>query len=311
MMKRLLVLRMIGFLLISSISLASERTTIGLGLHAGKTSHGLSGRVWTPQRLGFQGTYHWENSQGESLPRLGLRVLYGLGENGDDRFYIGLGWERERARFYRYEYPYEFPEEVLRTLTRTSAFLGAEIDLQVFENPLILNTDFGFYKTSGNEGHFGLWSEGPVLVGLGLHYYLGTLKRRGNYESPLRGKRRLKWGRRGSTVGMAAGGILGGVVGLFGGAFAGVAIDPPGYWDVSVGGLIGASVGEVVGIPLGVHLANKKQGNFPLALLASLGVAGAGVGLTAATEEPAFLIATPIAQLIASIAVEQKTASSR
>lgn len=175
-MKRLLMIRMIWLLLFASFAEASDsdKTLIGLGLHAGKTAHGVSGRLWLPQRLGFQVTYHWKNSQGVSEPRLGLRILYGLGKNGRNRFFIGLGIERERAYLYRGyydDYGNWYYESVLRTLTQTAAFLGGEIDLQVFENPFVLNADVGVYRISGNEGFRSYSDNGPALIGLGLHYY--------------------------------------------------------------------------------------------------------------------------------------------
>ncbi|MBA2565773.1 MAG: hypothetical protein H0V09_10170 [Gemmatimonadetes bacterium] len=70
---------------------------------------------------------------------------------------------------------------------------------------------------------------------------------------------------------------------------------------------MGAAVGESVLLPLGVHVANGRQGNFGLELLASLGIGAAGVGLAVATDNGLPLIPVVPAQLLASIAIERGT----
>ncbi|MEW5931380.1 MAG: hypothetical protein AB1941_28265, partial [Gemmatimonadota bacterium] len=77
--------------------------------------------------------------------------------------------------------------------------------------------------------------------------------------------------------------------------------------------LAGAVVGETLGLPLGVHVAEGRRGSYALGALASVGVAAAGLGLMSLVGDsgpPAQGIAVmvPVAQLLASIAVERRTA---
>jgi hypothetical protein len=109
-----------------------------------------------------------------------------------------------------------------------------------------------------------------------------------------------------------AAGLLAGTVGFFGGGFVGAAIDKAsseGYeeWDGLYGFIIGASIGESLLLPVGVHLANGRRGNLPLALLASIGIAGTGIALAASAEDAKILVAIPIAQLVACTAIERST----
>ena len=84
-------------------------------------------------------------------------------------------------------------------------------------------------------------------------------------------------------------------------------------WFCGIAGLvIGGAIGEVVGLPLGVHLANRRRGSYGKALLASLGVVAAGLLVAGLTEEDAggrdlVLIAIPITQLAVTISIERAT----
>ncbi len=117
------------------------------------------------------------------------------------------------------------------------------------------------------------------------------------------------------TINLVVGGLAGGAVGLFAFGFAGALIadsqarDGGDGYEALGGFVLGAVVGESVILPLGVHIANRRQGDYALSLLASAGIAAVGVGLTAAMEDMAivFLPAIPIAQLITSITIERKT----
>jgi hypothetical protein len=112
---------------------------------------------------------------------------------------------------------------------------------------------------------------------------------------------------------MMFGGLVGGAIGFFAFGFAGALIadsqaDEGGDGFEALGGfVIGAVIGESLMLPLGVHVANKRRGDYALELLASAAIAGAGVGLTAAMEDMGivFLPAIPIAQMAASIAIER------
>jgi hypothetical protein len=108
------------------------------------------------------------------------------------------------------------------------------------------------------------------------------------------------------------GGLIGGAVGFFAGGFAGAVLndrdDDPDELDALAGFVVGAIVGETVTLPLGVHLANKRRGNFGQSLLAS--AAATAVGLFIATrgeDHPEAVIPIPIIQLGASVIIEQKT----
>jgi len=117
---------------------------------------------------------------------------------------------------------------------------------------------------------------------------------------------------RGSVEGCIAAGLLAGTIGFFGGGLVGAKIDQAssdGYeeWDGIYGFLIGAPIGESLLLPVGVHLANGRRGNLPLALLASVGIAGTGIALAASAGDAKILVAIPIAQLLACTAIERST----
>ncbi len=115
-----------------------------------------------------------------------------------------------------------------------------------------------------------------------------------------------------SIPGMAAGGLVAGALGFVAFGLAGAvfnesktqASDPLVAWS---GFVVGAAVGTTVMLPLGVHLVNRRQGNYGLELLAAIGIAAVGIGATAAAEEMAivFLPAIPVAQLVTAIAIER------
>ena len=120
---------------------------------------------------------------------------------------------------------------------------------------------------------------------------------------------------------LVLGGVLGGGIGLVGGAFAGAGLEIAAGCDHDycgiAGGLLGAMAGEIILLPLGVHLANGRQGNYGYALLASAGSAAGGLLLSLAAgaltgEEgiDVVLWAIPVAQLASSIVVERRTSRS-
>lgn len=111
---------------------------------------------------------------------------------------------------------------------------------------------------------------------------------------------------------LAGGGLAGGAVGLFGGGVLGYTLSGGGRicGDDScglLGGVYGAAMGEVVLLPLGVHLANRARGNYGYSLLASAAVGAIGVGLAGATNSTELLLAVPIGQLISSVLIERAT----
>jgi hypothetical protein len=107
---------------------------------------------------------------------------------------------------------------------------------------------------------------------------------------------------------LAAGGVLGGAVGLFGGALVGGKLTEDDCEDC---GLVGVVYGGIAGgsalLPLGVHLANGRRGDFGKSLLASLAIGAAGFGLSAATDEWGIMLGVPVAQIVSSIAIERGT----
>jgi hypothetical protein len=119
------------------------------------------------------------------------------------------------------------------------------------------------------------------------------------------------------TINLAGGGLAGGALGFFAFGLAGAYIadsqGPEGNEGfAALGGfVIGSVIGESVLLPLGVHIANRRQGDYGTALLASAGIAAVGIGLTSLMEDMAivFLPAVPIGQLISSIAIERKPAN--
>ena len=118
------------------------------------------------------------------------------------------------------------------------------------------------------------------------------------------------------TGGMVLAGLAGGAVGIGVGALIGAGIEQSsshcqGEEFCGLGGaLIGASVGEAVFLPLGVHLAGGRRGNFAVEVAASVGIAAVGYGVALATNVPHPLIAVPIVQLIVAIRGENRKTSS-
>jgi zinc-ribbon domain len=115
-----------------------------------------------------------------------------------------------------------------------------------------------------------------------------------------------------ASVGPITAGLVMGTIGFFGGALVGYEIDKitadyEGEWDGFGGVIIGAPIGESLLLPVGVHLANGRRGNLPLALLASFGIAGTGIAVAASSGDAKILVAIPIAQLLACTAIERST----
>ncbi|HEU5039325.1 MAG TPA: hypothetical protein VFT84_00790 [Gemmatimonadales bacterium] len=102
-------------------------------------------------------------------------------------------------------------------------------------------------------------------------------------------------------------GLLGGIGGLYAGALLGASL---GGDDCEECGLeeafYGAAAGGALGISGGVHLANRGRGSFGTSALATLAIAGGGILAARATEEAAFLLAVPIGQIAAAVAIERR-----
>jgi hypothetical protein len=98
------------------------------------------------------------------------------------------------------------------------------------------------------------------------------------------------------------------VVALFAGAVLGDRLQRYPCEDCIEGAFYGALVGESLAIPLGVHLADRRQGNAGIALATSVAIGALGLGAAAATDEWRLLLAIPVAQIATSIMIERHTA---
>ena len=126
-------------------------------------------------------------------------------------------------------------------------------------------------------------------------------------------------GRYGSDATLALGGVAGGALGALGGAAAGFALETTltgceGDEFCGFGGiLLGGAVGEMVMLPLGVHMANRSRGRYAPSLGMSFAVMLAGFTIASQAGEAAGVVvaAIPITQLVAAIAVERGTAARK
>lgn len=83
-----------------------------------------------------------------------------------------------------------------------------------------------------------------------------------------------------------------------------------GNWDAFENGMIAGSATGAISLSYGIHHGNRKRGELGWVLLTSVGLGAAGVGLTYANENIVILPVTVLAQFIACIAVERKTAGT-
>ena len=111
---------------------------------------------------------------------------------------------------------------------------------------------------------------------------------------------------------MILGGLLGGAVGFFGGGFAGALInddeDSEDELEAVEGFAVGAVIGETLLLPLGVNIANYRQGSYGLSLLAATAITAVGLAFaTSGEDELEYLIPVPVLQLISSVIIEKRT----
>ena len=111
------------------------------------------------------------------------------------------------------------------------------------------------------------------------------------------------------------GGILGGAVGFFGGGMLGVA-SAENCSDCGFGSigrfLLGASIGEALVLPLGVHYGNKRRGKLGFVFLTSLAMAGGGLMIMdRLNADESWFLLVPVLQIGATVAVERITARHR
>ncbi len=119
-----------------------------------------------------------------------------------------------------------------------------------------------------------------------------------------------------SVVGMTAGGLVGGAVGFAGGALIGGILgggnaicgdDACGLEEAAYG----AVAGQSILLPLGVHIANGRRGNYGFSLITSVVIGVAGIVVVDATNDGAPFIAVPVLQLVSSILIERATSRPR
>lgn len=118
----------------------------------------------------------------------------------------------------------------------------------------------------------------------------------------------------GSIPAMVGAGLAGGAVGAVAGFYLGalMADGDGGDLDFLSGAVAGAAVGEGLLLPYGVHLANRGGGSYLTSALVSLGLAAAGLLALEAVHydppgAPIVLVAVPVAQIAAAIAIERAT----
>lgn len=120
-----------------------------------------------------------------------------------------------------------------------------------------------------------------------------------------------------STPRLVTGGILGGAAGLLVGGVIGIMIggnkcEDPGNPDSCYGlegFVIGGSLGMSTGIPLGVHVANRRTGALLPSLAVSIAMPLAVEGIARMADEDrvyAALLVIPIAQLFTSVLIETR-----
>lgn len=117
---------------------------------------------------------------------------------------------------------------------------------------------------------------------------------------------------------LALGGLAGGALGVVGGAIVGRGVelfaeqvglvDQCGECFFTAGPFYGAALGEMVGIPLGVHLANGRRGSYwtGIAYSGLVGVIGTVALATAGVANELWLV-VPAAQIYASTLAEVRT----
>ena len=139
-------------------------------------------------------------------------------------------------------------------------------------------------------------------VEVGARWDVGALGRAGAREAD---------GGRGRGLGRPIlGGLIGGAVGSLAAlpAVAGCTAGDECIFPLLAGGIMG----ESVGVPLGVHLAERRGGSLLVGTVASLGIAGLGVaaiGYVGDSGSPpvAISVLVPVAQIAVSTFIERRT----
>lgn len=119
-----------------------------------------------------------------------------------------------------------------------------------------------------------------------------------------------------TAVPMFVGGAIGGAIGLFGGGLVGFELaggsdtcgdDPCGF----AGMIVGAAIGEIIMLPLGVHVGNGKRGSYGAAFAASTAVGVGGLLLLANVDLGEAAVVVPVGQIVAAMFAEKAAARQR
>jgi len=106
------------------------------------------------------------------------------------------------------------------------------------------------------------------------------------------------------------GGAAGGFVGMVGGTVIGASIDQPSD-DITPGMAYGFVAGEMLLLPVGVHVGNGRKGNFLADLAVSAVIGTTAVLVTAVSDDGIPLLIGAAAQYGAVVAVERSTAKAK
>lgn len=111
---------------------------------------------------------------------------------------------------------------------------------------------------------------------------------------------------------MILGGLVGGTIGFFAGGFLGASLGNDRNCEDFCGleeAVWGAGAGVSTLLPLGVHLANHRRGNFGISLGVSLAIGAVGMGIAFTANNGVPLLFIPLAQLITSVAIEHQSST--
>jgi hypothetical protein len=112
------------------------------------------------------------------------------------------------------------------------------------------------------------------------------------------------------TLGGVSGGVIGGGAGFLGGMLAGATLGSRGCSGEDCGlgtAILGAALGEAIGLAVGTHLGSASRGDLLLATLTSTAIGAAGLVAAFSAEGSAstILVAVPVVQLLAVLAIER------
>jgi hypothetical protein len=110
------------------------------------------------------------------------------------------------------------------------------------------------------------------------------------------------------AIALAFAGPLGGTAGLFAGAVVGDYFQSTPCEDCYLAAFAGAVLGESLGIPLAVHLADGRRGRPAPGMVASLAIAAGGLVIAGQLRRAEFLLVVPVLQIATVVASEQHTA---